>query len=109
ASPTELVTDFGGHAELHDPLFFYLHDAYETKVKPRFPGRENPFARGGSAWPLGPGNVPRDNNVERANPFLLRGCEPYAGTLPDGKRTLREHAGHDYLMSYWYARYHGLL
>jgi hypothetical protein len=103
AGDGELVTDFSARAELHDPLYFYLREVWETKLKERFKGHENPIRYGGSAWPLGPGLVPQQNNIERAHPYELRGTEPRCG------ENLCEYPGSDYLLSYWFGRYHGLL
>jgi hypothetical protein len=109
ASQGELVTDFSGRSDLRDPLRDYFRDVWDRDVRRRIAGRENPFEAGGGIWPLGPGFVPRDHNIERANPYRLRGSDPYADGTTDGKRNLKEFAGHDYLLSYWFARYHGLL
>ena len=109
ASQTELMTDFTVRADLRDPLFIYLHDVWDRDLQRHFPKTENPFYKGGGIWPLGPGLVPRDNNLERANPYRLVGHDPYGRGWTRGKRNLIRFAGHDYLLSYWYARYHGLL
>jgi hypothetical protein len=110
ASTAELVTDFSGRAELHDPLFFHLREAWRTKLARLLPKqKENPFEVGGSAWPLGPGLVPRSHDIERADPYGLKGQDPYAWTWTGDKKNLRQYPGHDYLLSYWFGRFHGLV
>ncbi len=108
ASTTEYMTDFSQRAELRDPLFQHLRAVWDKTLAKRNPEQRNPFYAGGGIWRLGPGLVPRDNNIERANPYALKGYET-KGTPAGSTATLREFAGHDYLLNYWYARYHGLL
>jgi hypothetical protein len=108
-SKTELVTDFSNRADLRDPLLFFLKEQWE-KIRKLLPGNpEGPLAYGGSIWPLGPGLVPKSNFIERATAYELKGEDPYAWSWTGNKKNARGYPAHDYLLSYWFGRYYGLL
>ncbi|MBI3072302.1 MAG: hypothetical protein HYY84_09310 [Deltaproteobacteria bacterium] len=106
---TTPVTDFSTRKDLRDPLFDHLSEVWETHLKKDFPGENNPIRYGGGIWPLGPGLAPRDNNIERANPYRVTGEKASGSMTVDGKKTLLEYPGEDYLLNYWIARYHKFL
>lgn len=112
ASPTDTFTDFSGRTELRDPLFYYLREQWDRQLAPLLPQvKDNPFYAGGSAWPLGPGLVFLGDNLSTSNPYFLKGVNSgywWNGPL-NPLEPLVETAPHDFLLSYWYGRFHGLL
>ena len=109
ANATEYVTDFSTRADLVDPLWAYLKGEWAS-LRKLLPGNpEGPLNYGGSVWPLGPGLVPKSNFIERASAYELRGEEPYAWSWTGEQKNLRGYPAHDYLLSYWYGRYYGLI
>ena len=93
---------------MRDPLFDYLRDVWDKKLAKRF-GDKNLVKYGGGIWPLGPGLVTTDNAIERANPYRLKSTRPCGHKIVNGRRTVIEHPGEDFLLNYWFGRYHGML
>jgi hypothetical protein len=113
-------TDFTHRADLRDPLFDRLAQAWRSlpQQAPRtwkrivaVGGGDNPFhGNRGGAWQLGEGLVPTDNHV----PYSLVGGEWYDDGIglfgnDHGTATVEAIAQVEYLFSYWFGRYHGSL
>jgi hypothetical protein len=91
-------TDYSRCRVLTSPLHSWIEGIAQGA------GAQVGFKVGDGIWPLGPGLVPGDNLVEGPDTFYLSGYDP-GGT----RGGVLQPSGYDYMLAYWFARFHGLI
>jgi hypothetical protein len=91
--------------KMRNPLTDALKEIYEKHIRPDHEIENLHFDAAAGIWPLGPGVLPL-MNLAVAAPHALHGWNPANDTTAEGTM---EPSGDDYLLSYWFARYHGTL
>jgi hypothetical protein len=88
-----------------DPLFTLLSGGFQEA----FPGLADPFYVGGVLYDFGPELSARQNSIERPNRFRPRINQNLGVDPASGHTLLQEFTGEDFLLSYWYGRYEGVV
>ena len=100
---TGSTNDFSARADLRDPLSAFLRDH-----RAQAPWLPSDPCKGG-LYALGPGLIPRSNNIMEAYPYALCMGDPgvngpYGSMNAKHERRLIAWSGHDYLLNYWFGR-----